>query len=194
MWQWLSLLGRQQNNCNKYEMGAAGSWLSILHKNTTAMPLKLIALIYLGIVLFPSHIKLWRLLYFWKWLTCFFFCLCTIWPPCSVLALSLCFHLSLPLQLSLSLAVKLLSVVVLSVRGAWECWLSLFHCWAGENKQGWKTSSKPCTFVNLPLPLCPPVLLCLPPSARDQTNLTSGLKVQLTQTRTSVERLSCVSL
>lgn len=39
------------------------------------------------------------------------------------------------------------------------------------------------------LVVCLPVLLSLPLSVRDQTNLTSGLKVQLTQTRASVEEL-----
>lgn len=92
--------------------------------------------------------------------------------------------------ISLSLSVKLLSVVVLALFGAGECWLSLFCCWADENKQRWKPlqSLHLCQLFSLfdSLPRCPLFFFLI----RDQINSTSGLKVQLSPTQTFVVLLS----
>lgn len=81
--------------------------------------------------------------------------------------------------LQLPLSVKLLSVVGLAVRGQQECWLSIF---AVEQKKINKVENLlKAIYIWQLFSLF--VFLSLPLSARDQTNLTSGLKVQLTHTQ-----------
>lgn len=150
---------------------------------------QLIAPISFQTIMFHNHIKLCCWLYFWKWL---FLASCVIdlhyltalqcFSPLP-LSFSVCLFICLSLQLSFFFC-KAATSCMPGSEGCWGMLTVPFWCWAGENKQGWKP---PQSHVLLSTSLPPrlSVLLSLPLSVRDQTNLTSGLKVQLTQTRCS---------